>query len=228
MSDTITTPENNTSEVEHKPRRSWAKFGIWLCFLGLLILLGAFGYGYVELARVNMALAQQLDQIEKIAKTAEKNVSTLQNDVQTLQQNTDKAEALSAKQEQLMAAWEAAQKGSMVKWQLAEANYLIRLAQDELQITHNPVIALTLLQRAEEVLKNSDDQIVLPIRQSLATNITQLQAASSIDTTSLYIRVNSLMELITQLPFPATPLAGNSPTTPADTSQMSWCCDCSL
>ncbi len=47
---------------------------------------------------------------------------------------TEKSVELSAKQEQIIADWQAAQKGNLNKWYVAEAQYLVRLANDHLTL----------------------------------------------------------------------------------------------
>jgi predicted negative regulator of RcsB-dependent stress response len=53
--------QQNQPEARPVPR---AKMGVFIIMIALIILLGAFGYGYFQLSQVNTTLARTLDEIK--------------------------------------------------------------------------------------------------------------------------------------------------------------------
>ncbi len=210
MADQIVSENKQLDPIKKKTtdskRSGWANMGILFSTLAIVILLGAFGYAYFQLAQTNIALAQALTDINTQTVNNQKSVEALQTSVNTLQQDAQKSADLSAKQEQLIADWQAAQKGILIKWYVAEAQYLVKLANDHLMFTHDMTLSLTLLQRAEQVLQNLPNDDLLDIRKSLSADIAKLQSAPSVNTTALYVQLNGLNDIVDQLPLPSSPL----------------------
>ncbi|MBV9576388.1 MAG: uroporphyrinogen-III C-methyltransferase [Gammaproteobacteria bacterium] len=184
----------------------WIKIGIFFSTCAMIILIGAFGYSYFELSNVNLALAQQVTTLQDKAETNNKTLTTLQESIENLQQSAQKSQQLASEQEKLAANWQAMQKGGLEKWQVAEAQYLVKLANDHLQFTYQTALALALLQRAEQILQPLQDANLVDIRKAIATDITHLQSASQINMTALYTRLNVLNKALDQLSLPPTPL----------------------
>src|SRR3990167_1881756 len=128
----------------------WGRVGVLIITLAIAIFMGVFGYGYYELSKINIALAQTVSTVEQQMTETEQNVNTLTQSMDDMKGGLANAKALSEKQEQLVAEWQSAQKGDLVKWRLAEAQYLLKIANDHLKLMHDTGMAVTLLQRADE------------------------------------------------------------------------------
>jgi uroporphyrin-3 C-methyltransferase len=126
--------------------------------------------------------------------------------VSDLQQAGQKSQDLATQQEKVMADWHAAQQGDLNKWHVAEAQYLVKLANDHLQFSHDVNLALILLQQADATLQNSQDPNLLDIRKAVAADVANLQNLPSVDVTALYTRVTALDAEVDQLPLPKSPL----------------------
>lgn len=196
------------------PRRR-SKFGIFLLIIFILLLGSAFGYGYFQLAKVNLSLANMLGQVQTQLASAQSTIVELKTSVSDLQQAGQKSQELSARQEQLLTDWQAAQKGQLEKWYVAEAQYLVRLANDHLQFTHDVSMAITLLQRADQVLQNLSSPTLTELRKSLASDIASLEATPKVDVTGLYLKLDALDKRIDQLSLPINPLQPNLNEKPA-------------
>jgi uroporphyrin-III C-methyltransferase len=146
----------------------------------------------------------------------------LERAVEDLRQANEKALALSTQQEQIINDWKAAQKGDLNKWYVAEAQYLVKLANDHVQFTHNTSMALTLLQRADQVLQKLSDNSVLDIRKSIAEKINALQSQAKVDVTGLYLELSVLNTQLDQLPLPKTPLKANQQAVSAPLADATW------
>jgi uroporphyrin-III C-methyltransferase len=195
-----------------KRRRRCGKGPFFLIVIMILIVC-AFGYGYFQLARVNLSLAQSLTGLQKQSETQQEAITALQTTVTGLGEAEQKSQALVTQQEQLMSEWKAAQKGDLSKWHVAEAQYLVRLANDTLQFEHNSVLALVLLKRAEQIMQSLQDPALLELQKSLAADIANVQATPEINMTSLYVELSGLDAQVDQLPLPINPLKENTATT---------------
>ncbi|PXX92276.1 hypothetical protein DIT71_03480 [Marinobacter vulgaris] len=84
-------------------------------------------------------------------------------------------------------------------WLLAEAEYLLRIANQRLMIEKDIRGALAALESADEVLAESDDIGVYPVRQQLAKEILALKGLADVDRTGLYLKLEAAIDSIHQL-----------------------------
>lgn len=84
-------------------------------------------------------------------------------------------------------------------WLLAEAEYLLRIANQRLLIEKDIGGALSALQAADEVLAESDDIGVYPVRQQLAREILSLKGIEGVDRTGLYLTLEAAIDSVHQL-----------------------------
>lgn len=84
-------------------------------------------------------------------------------------------------------------------WLLAEAEYLLRIANQRLMIEKDIRGAMSALQAADEVLAKSDDIGLYPVRQQLAREILALKGLSGVDRTGLYLKLEAAINGIHQL-----------------------------
>ncbi|VVC74820.1 Putative uroporphyrinogen-III C-methyltransferase [Aquicella siphonis] len=210
------TDQNETLENQPENRRShWVGIGISFSVLAVVVMIGAFGYGFFQLSQINVGLARSVSDLQSRWENSQKQVAVLQKNVDELEQAGQKSLELSAQQEKVLSEWRAAQQGDMNKWHVAEARYLVKLANDHLQFSHDINMALILLQQADSVLQNLQDPGLLEIRKSVAADIANLQALPQTDVTSLYLRAIALDAQVNQLPLPASPLKNDSQPAPA-------------
>ena len=120
-------------------------------------------------------------QAEKVAQTAE--IATLQ-------------ERLSDAIKQV----EAGRDRSESDWRLAEAEYLLRLANQRILMENRAEGALALLRSTDTILKELDDVSLYPLRQSLASDISKLESVPNLDVEGTYLRVAALIERSKDLP----------------------------
>lgn len=198
-----------------KSSKHWGFF--FLTFL-VLIIAAAVGFGFWQLFQLTNTTTDFRKQIA----SHQENLTSLQQSIDALHQATDKALALSAQQEQMINDWKAAQKGNLNKWYVAEAQYLVKLANDHLQFTHNTTMALTLLQRADQVLQDLQDTSVLDIRKSLAEKIANLQQLPKVEVTGLYLELTALDKMLDQLPLPASPLKADQRPAIVSNPDATW------
>lgn len=112
-------------------------------------------------------------------------------------------------------------------WLLAEAEYLLRIANQRLLIEKDIRGALSALESADEVLRESDDIGIYPVRQQLAREIQSLKSIQDVDRTGLYLRLEAAIAGVNDLTdqalisdqAPGFAMTEN-PNAPADGSNM--------
>ncbi|WOX07166.1 uroporphyrinogen-III C-methyltransferase [Microbulbifer pacificus] len=84
-------------------------------------------------------------------------------------------------------------------WQLAEADYLLRLANQRLMLEQDSRAALGLLQEVDTIVRDVDLPDLYGVRQQLARDITALKLAENVDREGLYLRLRALEEQMVNL-----------------------------
>ncbi|HEY8567803.1 uroporphyrinogen-III C-methyltransferase [Microbulbifer sp.] len=84
-------------------------------------------------------------------------------------------------------------------WQLAEADYLLRLANQRLMLEQDSRAALGLLQEVDTIVRDVDLPDLYGVRQQLARDITALKLAEHVDREGLYLRLRALEEQMVNL-----------------------------
>jgi uroporphyrin-3 C-methyltransferase len=106
-------------------------------------------------------------------------------------------------------------------WKLAEAEYLIRLANQRLLLESDSKGAVTLLSNADDILNELQDPIVFATRKALATDIQALNAISTFDLEGAYLQLNALYENLGKLPQKEPSKEWQASTTEKDNSETS-------
>lgn len=222
------TNESNHSSSSAQ-RVGWLTFAAVLGVFIVFAFIGVVSYSNYHLTNINIDLAQRVTVLQQAAEENKTKITNMESGLADLQHMGQKSQELSEKQEQIIADWQAAQKGDLNKWYVAEAQYLVKLANDHLQFTHNTILALTLLQRAETVLLNIPDSSLLDLRKSLAADLEKVKAIPAVDVSDIYLKLNAIDGQVEQLPFPVNPLSASAaertPTTlPVDALwwQKAW------
>ncbi|TAK72022.1 MAG: hypothetical protein EPO11_10590 [Gammaproteobacteria bacterium] len=188
------------------------KWGIFLSMLGMVVAVCLFSISYFQLIHSNLSLAQLVCDLQKQTKQYQADLANMQTSLTQTQESVQKTQELLTKQERIL---------DSSKWYVTEAQYLVRLANDHLQLAHNIPLTVTLLQRAEQVLQPVSTNEILELRKSITTDISNLQAIPQVDTTALYLQLAALNAQLEQLPMPAAPLKAST-SSPAPSSTVSW------
>jgi len=98
-------------------------------------------------------------------------------------------------------------------WKLAEAEYLLRVANQRLVLERDSRNALALAQTADGILRDLDDPELLPVRRALTRDIQALRLVGRIDREGLYLQLLALGEQLPRLPL-VEPLESRKPVSP--------------
>ena len=106
------------------------------------------------------------------------------------------------------------------EWKLAEAEYLMRIANHRVLMEDDSAGALRLLQSADAILAELDDFALHEVRARMADEIMGLQQVRRDDLQGLYLRLEAVKSQIDELPI-ATPEYVERPD-PASTEKTVW------
>ncbi|MEX2961919.1 uroporphyrinogen-III C-methyltransferase [Microbulbifer sp. TYP-18] len=132
----------------------------------------------LEAQRMAMAtLTKQLDQQRETIATLQQQLAQLQRTV-TAQSNR------------------LGQLGNVSRddWRLAEAEYLLRLANQRLLLERDSGTALSLLEEADNILRQVDLPDLYGVRRQLTQDITALKLVDQVDLDGIYLRLRALEE----------------------------------
>ncbi len=115
-------------------------------------------------------------------------------------------------------------------WMIAEAEYLIRLANHRLLLDRDVDTALAALATADARLRDTGDPALIPARKALAEDMAALRALPRVDRTGLSLQLSALARQAAALPLatptperlaaaPETPAAEGAP---AETDRPWW------
>ncbi|MDF1692732.1 MAG: uroporphyrinogen-III C-methyltransferase [Zhongshania sp.] len=77
-------------------------------------------------------------------------------------------------------------------WLLAEVEYLLRLANQRAQLSHDPIAAAQLLSSADAILREIDDTALHAVRAELAKEMSALHNSADIDVEGIYLTLQGL------------------------------------
>ncbi|MFH1334652.1 MAG: uroporphyrinogen-III C-methyltransferase [Pseudomonadota bacterium] len=160
-----------------------------LCIAGLLWMGGRDLITANSLQSQNAQMTSQIQNMTTMLQKQQDSITANQNDIQQLQNLSNQN-----------------------SWRLAEVNYLIQSANITLQYKKDIPTAIQLLQAANHQLTHAlmtDD--VVALQKMLKAKINELQNAPKIDTVTLYIRIQKLIDnadtlTLSKLKFPKKPL----------------------
>ncbi len=187
--------------------------GRWLGLLALLLALAALGgagYLYYQLLYLNPTaevtaevtsteadVALLESRVKRLADEQSDALSRLQ--AQAQQQAAD----LSATEESLLARLnEVSRQGppDPREWRLAEAQYLLRIANHRLLMERDVSSALQLLRAADQIVVEMDDFALHPVRARLADEILALERVEGVDVQGIFLRLEALKGALDELP----------------------------
>lgn len=220
----VTEQTEEQKEPELNRKNGGAKASLFIAFLALIIVLCAAVFGYLSMTNAKRSLKHSIRAMKQQIATNQAAMQAIQHAVKENAQLVQTSKALADEQTRLIADWRAAQQGNLAKWQAAEAQYLVNLANDQLQYNADPNMAKILLQKAEQTLNNLQDPQLMAIQKSIAADLASLTTLPQNDVTNLYIQVLGLDKQIDQLTFPMNPLVQQSNQSPMmqSTANLSW------
>ncbi len=207
--------------ARHSGSSNW---GVWLV---LLLLIAGIIYGAWYFAQQYMVQQQLLENVQAqlqqqqratqmqqdtLAATVEQRLEDQQNDVQQAMNE------LAQRVDNTAARVLALSSVNRDDWKIAEAEYLLRLANQRVLLERNSGNAVALAQNVDEILRDLNDPDLFPVRKALASEMSELTLAGDIDREGVYLRLLALSEQIEKLPL-IEPLGSTEEIWPEDEPQ---------
>lgn len=85
-------------------------------------------------------------------------------------------------------------------WQLLEARYLLRLANQRLMTERDSAGSIAQLKAADNILRDLTDVALFPVRKAIAADIAALTLSPNVDRDGVYLRLAALSDNFKQLP----------------------------
>ena len=192
------------------PAKGGSSFVGWLALLLVLVLAGAAGWSLQQGMDREKDLKRRINKLEN---TTGGQQAELQGQLQSLEQDIrkqlktglDAANSASTNQSaslqqfsqqldaqnQQIAAFSANDHES---WLRAEAQYLLRLANQRVVMARDTDSALALLDSADSILRQLDDVSLHDVRAAVAAEQAALRAVPKVDVEGIYLRLSALVE----------------------------------
>jgi uroporphyrin-3 C-methyltransferase len=212
-SESASTSSDKKSEPKASPdtakQEKNAKRGVKLGAFAIVISLIVGGGLTFQMQQQN---AQYQSQIEALQKQLEQTTASVQQDLTATQQATlakateitHKTETVLSQQQKSIESLQLAiadVKGRRPNdWLLAEADYLVKLAGRKLFLEHDAVSATKLMESADQRIAALNDPSLVPLRKSMANDITKLKSVPIIDREGLVLRLTALQQQVDSLP----------------------------
>ncbi|MCF6218233.1 MAG: uroporphyrinogen-III C-methyltransferase [Gammaproteobacteria bacterium] len=203
-------PQLTTSKTKKPPQKGLITLLVWLVTIVLISVAGYFIWqqqqkiesSIIQKADENrLFVTEQIEQLEQALsnkltnelKNSNEQLAALRQVLDTLQQENSLLWQNLRKMEQKNGA-------DKRPWQLAEAAYLLRLANHRLQLQGDTEGALIGLQSADLILKQMADPVLLPVREQIARELTQLKMVEEVDIEGISAQLMGLAESARKLP----------------------------
>jgi uroporphyrin-3 C-methyltransferase len=192
---------------------------LWLLVLLLIVAVAGLGYGQWQaqtqaatLTKDQSGQSKNLQQWQQQQKTLSKKIDDLSVASSATQQAISTQQAYFTNNQQRMDEALATALESMAKtqldqgkvlpqWQLAEAEYLLRLANQRLAMEQASESAIALLKAADIIIRDSEQVGTYGIRRAIAGDLAALTSVPSVDVEGVYAQLSALSGLAAQLTF---------------------------
>ncbi len=193
-----------------KAEKSSSGGGFFLWLLVLLLLAAVAGGGYfgwqywqqdkVQKAQLSELIGKQNQQLAQLQQDQQQVSTTLETGENGQQEALAALQAVQQRLDTHNKRLISLSSTSREDWLLAEAEYLLRLANQRLLTERATKGAQGLLETADAILMEMDDIDLFPIRQAIGQDIAALKLAPKVDRDGLFLRMAGLATQIEKLP----------------------------
>ncbi|GED23663.1 uroporphyrinogen-III C-methyltransferase [Halomonas halmophila] len=174
----------------------------------LAIAVAVFGWlGWQRLQSQQQSLAEMpaqpatQAQVDKLASQLQSVQSARKSTVASLREDFEAYRSdVNANLDQVLKQLSQQQDTDEREWLHAEAAYLLRLANQRLQLERDVKGAAALLRTADQRLKEANNPALMPVRREIASELAALRSVPSVDRTGLFLTLNALQEQIAGRP----------------------------
>ena len=205
------------------PRRSqWGNLGILFATFGFIMLIAIFYFGYNALMNSDKKLANLSSGLTSQMNSNQQDIGVLRHQLAEVLQASQQLQTVVTNQQQVISQIHDNSQNVKDTANIGEAQYLAALANDNLQVGDNIPLVITLLQTADQKMRDLADPAVEPVRKALAADIAALQAVPAVDATGIYMKVSALNTQTDKLPLPTQRPAEPTSETDSTGQKASW------
>lgn len=203
-------------------KRGVARAALVIAVLALLAALGTGAGGYYGWRRLQAQFADQAAARGRVATQ----VTALENTAAALQSAMDRQAKAQAREVGALKDALAAVRERLGRdhsgWVLANAEYLLLIANHRLRLERDIGTAVAALQAADERLRATGDPALIDVREKIASEIAALKAVPRPDITGLALELTALGAQVDKLPLLTTYQPPPSHGEPAGHRVQSW------
>ena len=197
----------NSNNTIPSKKNYWLAIGKICTWLGLIVFIWAFVFGYFHAININRQLAMQLSQDQTMLFKQGKINNYLSEKISSQTAALDNFKQMLLQQKEQLNHWQDLQSGHKQLWQLAEIQFLVRLAQNALIYQQNNDLALNLLTNATTKLAQLNNPALISLEKNLQSSIKKLQGSENLSSDIIFQRLMTADNAINQLQLPPAPLA---------------------
>ena len=194
--------KDETTKAKPAKKKKASKSGLLFLSIGISVaIIAALGFisynGWQQLKQQQSLIQTQQQQIQQI--TDKQN--QVSRDVQIqLQQNTLAQNTELTTLKETIAAFLKQNQHTRRDWLIAEAEYLVKLANHRLILSHDVSTSIQALRSADNRLREVGNPKFIPVREALANDIQKFSNIPAIDYVGLSLALNALQQQIESLP----------------------------
>jgi uroporphyrin-3 C-methyltransferase len=200
-SNTSLPPADKKISLSAKPKKNL--FSILLSIITLILLCACAFYFWQQQNQHELQIRQILSSSQGIDQNLKSFKQSFQQQINSLSDLSEKQQTLlnSLAQESYFHTQKLSDLGarSRTDWLLAEAEYLMHLANQRLTLEQDISSAEAILTSADKIIKEINDPGLFEIRQALANEVVSLQQVSHLDYQGLYLKLNALIASLDSL-----------------------------
>ena len=182
-----------------------------LCALGLGGYVGWRGQTLVQalpelrngLDQLQPQIAQQQTRLATLEQNSSASIEHYQQHLQQLQSqlqiSQQRETQLQSRVDTLSTKIRTLEGSTRNQWRIAEVEYLLNLANQQLMTIHDVATSRALLASADKILEQLDDYSLFPVRQALAEDLAVLQTATQVNRQNIWLQLQAIANLVPNL-----------------------------
>ncbi len=180
-----------------------------VALLAILLALGGVVLGYLKWADLNSSLQQEMQDVSalkqqqlEINRRLDESGKSIAAQDELMKQERAQLERKTGEMQQALDGVFQRIGRTGTQWIVAEAEYLMRIANHRLQLEGDVATALIALKTADERLRDSGDPVWTGVRERLAAEMAELKAVKALDLTGQAAKLSGLISQVEELKLP--------------------------
>ncbi|WP_339669117.1 uroporphyrinogen-III C-methyltransferase [Dasania marina] len=221
---------NNVKKATAKPSKALSLVALIIALIAVLACVYLWQQGgqqqgqlATEVTELQQQLQQQEQQLQRSETTVQRALAQqAASNKESQQQLVEQLNALHLTVKGQQQRLQSLSTTDREDWLLAEAEYLMKLANQRLLMGKELAGASELLTAADAILRDFDDAALYAVRKILAQEITALKSAARFDMEGLYLRIGALAQQVEQIDLFKAPQLTVAATEQTTVAAPSW------